>query len=248
MATTRKPLMAGNWKMNLNHLEAIALVQKLAFALNEDDFASVDVAVLPPFTDIRSVQTLVENGFKFCVRYVPLPDGVMPSGGTALSSAEAQTILDAGLALMVAQVGVVGSVTEALGTTNGQYAVSCCQSIGLPAGVNVWLDLEGVSGDVMGYANDWSAAVSKAGYVPGVYVGAPLSDGGEPITGDELFNWLNFSHYWRSPSVVPDAGRGYQMIQLWPSTSDLLGIGIDIDVTQVDRNGDVVQWLAPTTG
>ena len=68
MATTRKPLMAGNWKMNLNHLEAIALVQKLAFALTEDDYAAVDVAVLPPFTDIRSVQTLVD-GDKYDVQY-----------------------------------------------------------------------------------------------------------------------------------------------------------------------------------
>ena len=61
MANDRKPLMAGNWKMNMNHLEAIALVQKLAFALKDDDFAAVDVAVLPPFTDIRSVQTLVDG-------------------------------------------------------------------------------------------------------------------------------------------------------------------------------------------
>ncbi|MGA0209383.1 MAG: triose-phosphate isomerase [Candidatus Nanopelagicales bacterium] len=57
----RKPLMAGNWKMNLNHFEAIALVQKLAFGLNEQDLNAVDVAVLPPFTDIRSVQTLIEG-------------------------------------------------------------------------------------------------------------------------------------------------------------------------------------------
>ena len=57
----RKPLMAGNWKMNLNHFEAIALVQKLAFALNEQDLDAVEVAVLPPFTDIRSVQTLIEG-------------------------------------------------------------------------------------------------------------------------------------------------------------------------------------------
>ena len=64
----RKPLMAGNWKMNLNHFEAIALVQKLAFALNEDDFAACDVAVIPPFTDIRSVQTLVE-GDKYDIQY-----------------------------------------------------------------------------------------------------------------------------------------------------------------------------------
>jgi len=57
----RKPLMAGNWKMNLNHFEAIALVQKLAFALNEQDLEAVEVAVLTPFTDIRSVQTLIEG-------------------------------------------------------------------------------------------------------------------------------------------------------------------------------------------
>ncbi|ADG88703.1 triosephosphate isomerase [Thermobispora bispora] len=55
----RKPLIAGNWKMNLNHLEAIALVQKLAFSLTDKDYDKVDVAVLPPFTDLRSVQTLV---------------------------------------------------------------------------------------------------------------------------------------------------------------------------------------------
>ena len=66
--TVRKPLIAGNWKMNLNHFEAIALVQKLAFALNDGDFAVVDVAVLPPFTDIRSVQTLVE-GDKYDIAY-----------------------------------------------------------------------------------------------------------------------------------------------------------------------------------
>jgi triosephosphate isomerase (TIM) len=57
----RRPMMAGNWKMNLNHLEAIALVQKLAFSLSEDDLAAVEVVVLPPFTDLRSVQTLVDG-------------------------------------------------------------------------------------------------------------------------------------------------------------------------------------------
>src|SRR5580704_17355378 len=57
----RTPRRAGNWKMNLNHLEAIALVQKLAFSLTDNDFDAVDVAVLPPFTDIRSVQTMVDG-------------------------------------------------------------------------------------------------------------------------------------------------------------------------------------------
>jgi triosephosphate isomerase len=61
-------MMAGNWKMNLNHFEAIALVQKLAYALNDQDFAAVDVVVLPPFTDIRSVQTLID-GDKYDLLY-----------------------------------------------------------------------------------------------------------------------------------------------------------------------------------
>src|SRR5687767_7415718 len=64
----RTPLMAGNWKMNLNHLEVIALVQKLAFSLGDKDFDAVEVAVLPPFVDIRSVQTLVD-GDKLRVAY-----------------------------------------------------------------------------------------------------------------------------------------------------------------------------------
>ncbi|BBZ23301.1 triose-phosphate isomerase [Mycolicibacter hiberniae] len=58
---SRKPLIAGNWKMNLNHFEAIALVQKVAFALPDKYFDKVDVTVLPPFTDLRSVQTLVDG-------------------------------------------------------------------------------------------------------------------------------------------------------------------------------------------
>jgi triosephosphate isomerase len=57
----RKPLIAGNWKMNLNHLEAIAVTQKLSYSLDEKDYAAVDVCVLPPFTDIRSIQTLVDG-------------------------------------------------------------------------------------------------------------------------------------------------------------------------------------------
>ncbi|MGC4995959.1 MULTISPECIES: triose-phosphate isomerase [unclassified Streptomyces] len=66
--TTRTPIMAGNWKMNLNHLEAIAHVQKLAFALADKDYDAVEVAVLPPFTDLRSVQTLVD-GDKLKIKY-----------------------------------------------------------------------------------------------------------------------------------------------------------------------------------
>jgi triosephosphate isomerase len=60
---SRTPLMAGNWKMNLTHQEAVVLVQKLSWTLNDKkhDYGKAEVVVLPPFTDIRSVQTLVDG-------------------------------------------------------------------------------------------------------------------------------------------------------------------------------------------
>src|SRR3954454_9745128 len=63
MASTpaRKPLISGNWKMNLNHFEAIQTVQKLSYLLSKDDFEAVDVSIHPPFTDIRSVQTVIDT-------------------------------------------------------------------------------------------------------------------------------------------------------------------------------------------
>ena len=70
MATTRTPLMAGNWKSNLNHQEAVVLVQKLAWTLDDKkhDYSRVEVVVVPPYTDIRSVQTLVD-GDRLQIRY-----------------------------------------------------------------------------------------------------------------------------------------------------------------------------------
>ncbi|MFL6134192.1 MAG: triose-phosphate isomerase [Nocardioidaceae bacterium] len=66
----RVPLMAGNWKMNLNHQEAVVLVQKLAWTLSDKkhDYSKAEVVVVPPFTDLRSVQTLVD-GDRLEIRY-----------------------------------------------------------------------------------------------------------------------------------------------------------------------------------
>src|SRR6476661_7764318 len=66
--TGRRPLIAGNWKMNLTHLDAIGLVQKLAFSLTEKELDAAEVVLLPPFTALRSVQTLV-TGDKLEVGY-----------------------------------------------------------------------------------------------------------------------------------------------------------------------------------
>lgn len=61
MADPRKPIISGNWKMHHNHFEAIQTVQKLHYRLESDDYEAVEVTVHPPFTDIRSIQTLIEG-------------------------------------------------------------------------------------------------------------------------------------------------------------------------------------------
>src|SRR3954468_10319593 len=78
---TRIPLMAGNWKMNLTHPEAVALVQKLAWILadKKHDHARTEVAVIPPYTDLRSVQTLVD-GDRLAIRYGAQDVSVHDSG------------------------------------------------------------------------------------------------------------------------------------------------------------------------
>ncbi|MBB6625960.1 triose-phosphate isomerase [Nocardioides sp. KIGAM211] len=79
--TARTPLMAGNWKMNLNHQEAVVLVQKLAWTLadKKHDYAKVEVVVVPPFTDLRSVQTLVD-GDRLAVKYAAQDVSTQDSG------------------------------------------------------------------------------------------------------------------------------------------------------------------------
>lgn len=77
----RTPLMAGNWKMNLNHQEAVVLVQKLAWTLDDKkhDHSAVEVVVVPPFTDLRSVQTLVD-GDRLKIKYGAQDVSVHDSG------------------------------------------------------------------------------------------------------------------------------------------------------------------------
>jgi len=61
MPDARKPLISGNWKMHLNHFEALQTVQKLHYKLTKADYDVVDVSVHPPFTDLRTVQTAIES-------------------------------------------------------------------------------------------------------------------------------------------------------------------------------------------
>ncbi len=185
----------------------------------------------------------LNSGYSFCIRYLSLGNGQSSSD---LSNAEATNILNAGLALCAVQhVFDAGWVpTQALGATNGTNAASNAKSIGLPAGMNIWCDLEGVANgstaqSVIDYCDAWYAAVNSAGYVPGLYVGA-----GSVLSSQQLYQNLSFQHYWKSQSDVPVvATRGYQMVQLLPPSVMVNGIGIDMDTTQNDNEGGTVLWL-----
>lgn len=60
---TRKPIMAGNWKMNVDHIEATGLVEKIHYALLDKDYdpAKSEAVLIPPFTDLRTVRTLIDG-------------------------------------------------------------------------------------------------------------------------------------------------------------------------------------------
>ena len=79
-ASNRRPLISGNWKMNLNHYDAMQVVQKLSYLITKDDVERVDVSLHPPFTDIRSVQTVIEsddiNAFSAPGGYVVITKGL----------------------------------------------------------------------------------------------------------------------------------------------------------------------------
>lgn len=186
------------------------------------------------------------KNFRYCLRYLSL--GTQQTN-VDLSRQEAEDILASGLALSpVQRVRTSGWIpTGSLGTTTGQNAANNAVSVGFPAGINVWLDLEGVkagtsASNVIAYCNNWFNEVAAKGYVPGIYVGANAI-----LTGTQLAN-LKFQHYWKSGSTVPSIpGRGYQLIQTIPNPpmGELRhGIHIDYDETQTDSLGGQVIWLS----
>jgi len=186
--------------------------------------------------------SLKNAGYDFCIRYIPRT-ATLISGN--LTNAEAINILNAGLALMAVQhVALPGwAPTASLGTAYGSYAATyAMQAVGLPAGMNIWCDLEEVApasapADVIAYCQAWYQAVYAAGYVPGIYVGY-----GVVLNEQQLYSNLSFQHYWRAYNGPLVATRGYQLIQKTEVT--VHGITIDPDVTQNDNLGGAVLWLS----
>jgi glycoside hydrolase-like protein len=156
-------------------------------------------------------------GYRFCLRYVPRE----PKAKTVkydLKADEAELILDAGLALMVVQhfPGAGWRPTGELGKSYGAFAVKWAKEmVGLPAGVSMFCDMEGVAADqpqkdVIEHCIAWHGEVKAAGYSPGLYVGDAAKLGGQTIK-DRLgmFNhfWLAFTEKFTIP------GRPFELRQ-----------------------------------
>ena len=115
--------------------------------------------------------------------------------------------------------------------------------------MSLYCDPEGpasttTAADCVAYVNAWAKSVQAAGYVAGLYVGY-----GIPLTPQQLYQDLLVTAYWRSCSLVQDvAVRGYQMIQEIPGNQTVLGIKVDVDVIQADKNGDTPPWIVASPG
>jgi hypothetical protein len=183
-----------------------------------------------------TMQAFFDKGYRYAVRYVRR-DQVHPSD---LGAAEAESLLEVGLGLMIVQH--VESDTSWTpngdkGATNGGVAAAETTAVGVPHGVSVWCDLEGVAAgtpatDVIEYCNNWHQAVAAGGYLPGLYIGWHCG-----LTPKQLYEELRFTHYWAGYNLNADQVpivRGIQMKQGAAKKSDRpAGVTIDFDTDRV---------------
>jgi hypothetical protein len=218
------------------------LVIRATVASLADGTIGFDIA--SPLNAISAKQ-YVNKGYGFVVRYVGRGDS--SSRFIDLTQEEGQAIVDAGLALCVVQhpLAEEWSPTGELGRQFGTAAANLAGNAGLPEGITVWLDLEGVAAvtpvqDVIDYCNEWYDEVSAVGFIPGVYIGA-----GPGLSADQIYWDLSMKSYWRGgssvqsgvPSDIPH--RGYQLIQRITGSGDSK---FDSDVTHADNFGGKVSW------
>lgn len=179
------------------------------------------------------------RGYRFAVRYVRRDK----PHASALSATEARSLLNVGIGLMLVQYVESESSwnpSGAKGSTNGGVAAAEAQKLGVPWGVTVWCDLEGVAPGtpaqrVIDYCNRWHIAVTSAGYVAGLYVGYHAG-----LTPTQLYRALRFTHYWGAYNLNVDhypATRGLQMKQLQRTARDSVpGTTIDFQVDRVSAD------------
>lgn len=190
-----------------------------------------------------------EEGYEFVMRYIRRA-GVNKYD---LSTEEIATIRKAGLALGVVQhfAGDGWLPSATLGALYGNTAALDAKRLGLPPGMTVWCDLEGVSPtattlEVIAHCNYWYDRVAAAGYEPGLYVGWRCG-----LTPDLLYRRLKFARYWAAYNLNRDeypAVRGVQMRQ-WEvvPSQKISGVSIewDGDTIKADARGGTPTFLLP---
>ena len=189
------------------------------------------------------------RGYRFAIRYVRRKE----QHSYDLSAKEARAILASGLALMLVQhVANAGWTPSArLGATYGNTAAREAARVGLPPGVTVWCDLEGVAPGgpasvVIDFCNRWHSKVAAAGFVPGLYVGY-----GARLNADQLYRALRFTHYWRAYNLNADqtpSTRGFQMMQRVSRDDDFVPgfeMQFQVDEIRADALGGLPTLLVP---
>jgi hypothetical protein len=199
----------------------------------------------------QAARAFQDAGYRFAVRYVRRN----AEHSYDLSVSEVLAILNAGLGLMVVQhVAADGwHPNGQLGTSYGAIAADETRKCGVPFGVMLWCDLEGVARDatahdVIEYCNGWFDSVKDAGYDPGLYVG--FSPG---LTASQLYWKLKFRRYWSSYNLNKDqvpAVRGVCMRQgPYPRPADRVqGVHFeyDTDLIQYDNFNNLPTLLLPS--
>lgn len=175
------------------------------------------------------------TGFTFVVRYFE-----------NITAGELAGILATGLGCaLVGESRANGWIPNAgEGSADALRVVAKARALGVPQGMVLWCDLEGVGGttqDLLDYCHAWCDVIMRAGYLPGAYVGDSV-----PLTPAQLY-LLPFVRYWHSLSMVQNvATAGYCMYQLYPTTTLALPSGplqVDLDVVCHDYKGRVPTML-----
>jgi hypothetical protein len=192
-----------------------------------------------------------------------VPVGAVVADSLPFSSAgnllQAQALKAAGVNVVVGYLGIINAarlgciLTAGMGawfvTTAGQYdgavVVKSLQALGLPKGVSVFLDLEGLTAfhadvpTLIAKINSWAAAILAAGFIPGLYVGSP-----QPLTSDEMWR-LSVQRYWRGQGRIDDRNNalaeptgGWSVTQFYPSVI-AGGVLIDKNMVGQDYHGRV---------
>jgi hypothetical protein len=191
-----------------------------------------------------------EHGYRFAVRYVRR---AKPHAHD-LDAAEGELLLEAGLGLMAVQhveSEKSWTPTAEKGEANGATAADEADKIGIPSGITLWCDLEGVAvgtpaQQVIDYCNRWHSEVARRGFVPGLYVGWHAG-----LNATQLYRSLRFTHYWAAYNLNSDEApsvRGVQMKQSSSKPADRPpGVELDFqtDKVRTDALGGRPALVAP---